>query len=266
MRLSTHLIRIAAGALALASCAVPASAAPVAQAQQAAAEALLPTVIAVRGAVQQVVAPQSQAASSRRGAVSPAAVALIIRWEISSPTVYERRYRWPIWPGGASGVTWGVGYDGGHQTPLTITRDWAAHPEVDRLQSTSGVTGRAARPLASGMRDVITPFAHAETVFTQSTLPVYQARTARAFREGWDSLPPDAQGALVSVVYNRGASMAGSRNTEKRVIRDRCVPAADTACIAVQIRAMCRLWVGTPNGDGLCNRRGAEARLAERAS
>ena len=52
--------------------------------------------------------------------VSPAAVAHIVRWEITSPAYYDKRLRWPIWPGGASGVTWCIGYDGGHQTGPVI--------------------------------------------------------------------------------------------------------------------------------------------------
>ena len=70
----------------------------------------------------------------------------------------------------------------------------------------------------------------------------------------------------MSLVYNRGASMAGPRNAEKRAIRDVCLPAGDTQCVATELRAMCRLWAGTPNGPGLCARREDEARLAEGAA
>src|SRR5690606_9796785 len=65
--------------------------------------------------------PEPRSAACRR-----AAAALIIRWEITSPAWYDRRLRFPVWPGGASGVTWGVGYDGGHQTRAVIEDDWQA--------------------------------------------------------------------------------------------------------------------------------------------
>lgn len=250
----------------LMSCAQPVAAqpasTPIDQAQRAVASAVLPAVTELREAVQHIVPPQSQAAPFG-GAVSPAAVALIIRWEVSSPAVYERRYRAPVWPGGASGVTWGIGYDGGHQTRLDIGRDWEAHDHVGALQSTAGITGTASRVLAAELRHADTPFAYARQVFALSTLPAYAARTDRAFGPGVHALPPDARGALVSIVYNRGASMRGDRNREKRHIRDVCVPAADLGCIAAQIRGMKRLW---PQVRGLRDRRDSEAQLAERAS
>lgn len=46
-------------------------------------------------------------------------------------------------------------------------------------------------------------------------------------------------------------------------IRDVCVPQRDVDCMAAQLVAQCRLWAGTPNGPGLCNRRKDEARLAQ---
>jgi hypothetical protein len=56
--------------------------------------------------------------------------------------------------------------------------------------------------------------------------------------------------------------MAGERRREMRAIRDDCVPAADTACIAAQLRAMARLWVGPDIEGGMRRRRHAEAALA----
>ena len=89
---------------------------------------------------------------------------------------------------------------------------------------------------------------------------VAQAQTAQAF-PGVDALPADAQGALFSLVYNRGTSMTGDSRSEMRAIRD-AVPAGDLQKIADQLRAMKRLWVGK-GLDGLLKRRDAEADLAE---
>ncbi len=230
-------------------------------AQLASALTATPAIVAVREAVQSVLPAPVPAPALL---VSPAAVDLIIRWEVSSPAYYTSRLEWPIWPRGASGVTWGIGYDGGHQTRTTIGRDWEQHADVERLQTTSGITGSRANPLARSMRDVRTSFGYARQVFTDASLPVYCGSARMAFGAAYfDALPLDAQGVLCSVVYNRGASMMGDSRLEMRAIRDDCLPAGNTTCIATQIRSMCRLWQGTVNGPGLCARRNDEARLAE---
>jgi GH24 family phage-related lysozyme (muramidase) len=82
-----------------------------------------------------------------------------------------------------------------------------------------------------------------------------------------DSLPLDAQGALVSLVYNRGTSMVDNspedRRREMRAVRD-AVAAGDLERIATELRSMKRLWVGKKQ-DGLLRRRDAEADLVESA-
>ena len=241
-----------------------AAAPAVATVETAVAETVVPAIVAVQDAVQAVLPPP--AAAPVVPVVSPAAAALIVRWEVSSPAHYSRALDRPIWPQGASGITWGIGYDGGHATARDIRTAWHAHGEVERLATTAGIVGTRARDALPVYRDIVTPYDYAAQVFTDVSLPVYHASTRRSFGGGLDALPPDAAGALVSMVYNRGGSMAGDRNHEKRVIRDTCIPAGDLACIAQQLRAMCRLWVGTVNERGLCNRRDDEARLAERAA
>ena len=230
------------------------------QVQATVAGAITPVVGSVRDAVDATVpAP----AAGGTPLVSPAAVAHIIRWEVSSPAYYTRALQRPIWPGGASGVTWGIGYDGGHQSRAVILGDWHAHPQAARLAESSGITGTAARAALARFRDILTPFDYAAEVFASASLPVYHRSTLRAYGDGLLQLPPDAQGALVGNTYNRGGSMVGSRNVEKRAIRDECIPARDLPCIAAQLRAQCRLWRGTSLEAGLCGRREDEARLVE---
>ncbi|UZW62754.1 hypothetical protein [Lysobacter enzymogenes] len=230
-------------------------------AQSTVADVVAPVAVEAREVVQAVVPPPVQTLPPQ---VSPAAVDLIVRWEVTSESRYTRSLLWPVWPGGASGITWGIGYDGGLQTERDIRSAWSAHPAVDRLAATAGLVGERAKVALPQYRDIATSYPLAYGVFADVSLPAYRASARSAFRSTpFDALPADAQGALVSLVYNRGASMTGSRNTEKRTIRDECLPAADVRCIATQLRAMCRLWAGTPNGLGLCNRRKDEARLAE---
>ena len=190
--------------------------------QVAAAEALVPVLVGVREAVQEAL-PLAPAEPAPRASVSPAAVALIVRWEITSPGYYTQRLQRPVWPGGASGVTWGVGYDGGHQARGTILRDWQAHPAAAELANTAGHVGQAAKAALPAYRHILTPFPLAEQVFTAATLPAYEALAARTFRNGWDALPADARGALTSTVYNRGAAMGGDRRREMRALRDETI-------------------------------------------
>ncbi len=231
----------------------------VAAAQTVVAEASVAPIVAIREAVQEI-APTPPPDEC---IVAPAAVALIVRYEVSSPAYYEARLLAPVWPGAASGVTWGIGYDGGYQSSAEIRRDWVQHVDVARLARVSGVVGPPARALLPGLADVRTPFALAESVFRHATLPEYCRLTARTFARGWDTLPPHARGGLVATVYNRGAAMQGRRRAEMRMLRDECVPAGDTACMARAFRAMSRLWAGTPVGDGLRARYEATAELVE---
>lgn len=216
---------------------------------------------AQRGAWESVFPEQPARAgiSQRLAALSSA---IIVKWEVGSPGQYTRKYAGVYWPGGASGPTWGIGYDGGHQSVATIERDWAGHPSLKALSQTSGVTGQQARQTIARWRGITTPFSYAMQVFSDRSLPAYHLQSRSALGRDFEQLPEPAQASLNSMGYNRGWSMLGPRNAEKRVIRDQCLPARDTACIAAQLNAMCRLWVNTPNGPGLCNRRADEARLA----
>lgn len=187
---------------------------------------------------------------------------LLLRWEVSGKTRYERDLQHPVWPGGASGVTWGIGYDGGHQYRDTILRDWGDHPASQRLASTAGVTGTDARAILPRYRDIIIAWADAVRVLDESSIPIYRARARRAYGRAFDTAPQGVQDALTSETYNRGEGMAGPARAERRTIRDVCLPRRDAECVARQLEASCRVWAGTPNGPGLCARRRDEARVA----
>lgn len=229
-------------------------------AQAVVAEVSLPAIIEVRAAIEAVAPTPAKPVCS----VSAEAVALIVRYEVTSPSYYTARLQMPIWPGAQSGVTWGVGYDGGHQTRSRILGDWSAHTHAERLAETAGVIGPHAKALLPALADIRTPYAYAADVFAAATLPSYCELTARTYRDGWAALPEHAQGALVATVYNRGAGMQGDRRREMRTMRDVCVPAGDVECIARELRSMPRLWVGTPVESGLRARYEATALLAER--
>lgn len=173
------------------------------------------------------------------------------------------------WPGGASGITLGYGYDLGHVTVAQFRIDWSgsfADEAARRLARCVGHTGRAARDLAPSVADIRCGAVDARRVLVSVSLPAYLVRTRKAF-PGFDVLPLDVQGALVSLVYNRGTRMRDSPDTddrrEMRAIRD-LVAQGFVAGIAEQLRSMKRLWVGK-RLDGLIRRREAEAQLVESA-
>jgi GH24 family phage-related lysozyme (muramidase) len=169
------------------------------------------------------------------------------------------------WPGGKSGISIGIGYDLGYVDATQFGADWKSHftPEhFQRLNTACGIKGLAAKAIAPRFADIHVTRSTSEKVFSTRTLPEFVAMTKQAF-PGWEHLPLDAQGALVSLVYNRGPGMLGDRRKEMRAVRS-AVAHRDLHEIARQIRAMKRLWVGTGQ-DGLLKRRDAEADLVESA-
>lgn len=197
--------------------------------------------------------------------ISQAAFDLIVESEVSSREVYEHRYRHPEWPGEASGVTIGIGYDVGQSSRAQFVADWGGKiPDamVKALAKTCGVTGVAARALAQKLHSIVDiPWDVAIDVFSNHDVPRYLAMLRHGC-PGVDALAPDCEGVLLSIVFNRGASFsnAGPRYAEMRDIRS-CVKSGNLERIPGLIRSMKRLW---PNSRGLRDRRDAEAALFER--
>lgn len=231
-------------------------------AQEAVSAELVPVIVTVREAVQDA-APLPAPAEPTANPAVPLATALIVRWEVTSPAYYDRRLQGVICPGGASGPTWGLGWDGGHQTERDNRTAWSQHPHVDRLARTAGHSGEARCRASRGqLLDVRTGYPMAEAVFARFALPKYMALCVRKYGTVLLDQPAGVQAALFSECYNRGGAIRGTRGIEQAVIRDTCLPARDVECTATQLEKMCRLWQGTPNGPGLCARRFDEARVA----
>jgi hypothetical protein len=190
----------------------------------------------------------------------------IVRFEVSSPAYYAKKLQRPVWPGEQSGVTIGIGYDLGVTSRSQIEADWGAHldgSDLDLLRVAQGVTGESARKLASSLSNVVIPFDMACTVFYQSTLPLYARRTRDTY-PGTESLPADAQGMLLSLIYNRGTRLTGPTRTEmakiKVLVRG---GVANLDAIADQLESMVRLW---PKSKGLRDRRLREAQIIRAAN
>jgi GH24 family phage-related lysozyme (muramidase) len=186
---------------------------------------------------------------------------------ISLITDFEGMNQPGRWPGHLSGITLGYGYDLGYVTVDQFESDWEGcftDQAFDRLREAVGERGPDAQALAPRLADIKCTPLDAQRVLLQRTLPAYTDLGRRTF-PGFDRLPPDAQGGLVSLVYNRGGSMKDSPGTdnrrEMRAIRD-LVPRMDLAGIAAELRSMKRLWEGK-GLNGLLRRREAEAALVE---
>lgn len=212
-------------------------------------------------------AATAASAGVRLHGISQEAFDLIIEFEVSGEAAYNRRYRRPTRPGGASGITIGIGYDCGYSTAAQIRSDWGGvlpDAMVVELVKVAGMTGaRAAAALASVRLAVDVPWIAALAVFSNTSLTKYVALAAKL--PNWDMLSPDCKGALVSLVYNRGPSFdnAGSRYQEMRNIKAHMASGRFSA-IPTELRSMKRIWQGQDDMRGLLTRRDKEADLFER--
>lgn len=190
-------------------------------------------------------------------------VTFIAREEVGGRDYYEREVARPSWPGGASGITIGVGYDLRFSANI-FEADWAL-----RLPA---ATARALRPWlgehgskagADSLRRIRIPWPMAWQVFVDRSLPQFVDHTSRAY-PSLLTLPGLCRAVLVSLVYNRGPGMEDEpgedRRAEMRAIRD-LLRADNLAPVADQLLSMRRLW---PRARGLRKRREREAALWEK--
>lgn len=189
--------------------------------------------------------------------VSRKAVDLILEFEgLDQPS---------LWPGGASGITLGHGYDLGYQRGF---RDhWRGvldDDDIDALSSAVNVRGAAARAMAPRFRGIRISVQQARQVFERVTIPQQVAIAKEFIGPHFGDLPPDCFGAIVSLVFNRGAAVSGTNREEMRQVRDALRAGPDSWYrIPGMIRAMVRIWKGKPIERGMTRRRNAEAALFE---
>jgi len=198
--------------------------------------------------------------------ISKTGIEQLVRHEVVSESYYNRRLKHPIWPGGSSGVTIGIGYDLGYNTAAQIQRDWGnkiADADIVKLKKASGLKTDKAKKELRHLKSINITFENAKTVFSQNTLPRYAAATRKTY-PGIEKLFPDAQAALLSLVYNRGTSMSGSKRKEMAAIKP-LVLQQDYTGIAQEIKNMKRLWADK-NLAGLLKRRDDEADLVSHAN
>lgn len=185
---------------------------------------------------------------------------LVLEFETGGRSGYDPH---PEWPGGASGVTVGIGYDCGYYSNKVILSDWAVLKLADRtrLGDAHGLTGQRARVRKNEVHDIFVQWAIATDVFDRVDVAREYANAKRAV-PGFEDLRPNAQAAWISLGFNRGWQMSGPNRLEMRAARD-CAPKRDYEGMAIQFRKMIRVWRGTEIERGMTRRRIAEAKLLE---
>jgi GH24 family phage-related lysozyme (muramidase) len=194
--------------------------------------------------------------------ISNKAIDFIIAEEVTSEDYYNKHYIHPTWAGGDSGCTIGIGYDAGYNDEATIANDWSKHLcllHIQLLQSVSGIKGEKAKAaLTDKIKAITIPFSAAKEVFISVSIPKFWNMAKKIYPQ-IDTLNADTQGALTSMVYNRGNSLEGSRRVNMRNIVP-LVAIKDYEGIAREIDASKSLWEGK-GLDGLIARREKEANL-----
>jgi hypothetical protein len=224
---------------------------------------LLTILLLAMSSAPAVVKPTAETIAAGPLRISREGQGLIIYSETGGVGYYNRALKNVTWPGGASGCTWGIGYDGGYNTKAQIAEDWAhLGPErVRALQSVAGLKGQAARSALPQVRPIVVTWDEAMQVYQKSTMPRFGKMTDQAFPK-LTTLSPDCQAAMLSIVFNRGAAMGGGSRLEMRQSRD-AIAAGKPSPVPRYILDMRRLWIGK-GLDGLLTRRQKEAALFQR--
>lgn len=198
-------------------------------------------------------------------------IAFIAKEETGGLQYYDMITRWPHYPGHESGITIGVGYDLRFNTKEDFETTWGNYlpPAIFKeLSKDIGKKGSKARADALKNNGIEVPFKWAWPVFIALTLPRFYQSTASIY-PSLGKLPDLCRSVLVSLVFNRGASLSGSRRKELQEIQ-KILAAADKDNLSKsrkktilqevedQILSMKRLWAP---GSGLIKRRQAEANL-----
>ena len=115
---------------------------------------------------------------------SRAGLALIVEFEISSEAYYNRRLKRPYWPGGASGITIGIGYDLGYCSAAQCRRDWGGQisdANLAVLETVCRLKAGEARSAVGGaaLRAVSVP---SPTTRENASMPTRASKSCRRMR------------------------------------------------------------------------------------
>lgn len=198
-------------------------------------------------------------------------IAFIAAEETGGLAYYNTHTRWPHFPGEASGITIGVGYDLRWNAKEDFFATWGqslSNIAITELAKDIGKRGTKTRTRELRKLGVEVPFQVAWPVFIEKTLSLFYD-DSKAIYPSLDRLPGLCRSVLVSIVFNRGNDLKGARRKEMRAIQAILNQADQTglgkdqiknllAGVEDQIVSMKRLWNST---SGLLKRRQAEANL-----
>lgn len=159
----------------------------------------------------------------------------------------------PHWPGGASGVTLGPGYDLKGRTPDSVVADLTAigvdRGAAQQIARGAGLSGAAARDFAAANRSTVNLTATQETALLGRTVAPYADAVRAQVRVPLNQNQFDA---LVSFAYNIGTGGFEGSTTLRRLNAGDYAGAADAM----------RMWNKSDGAvvQGLVNRREAEVR------
>jgi GH24 family phage-related lysozyme (muramidase) len=187
----------------------------------------------------------------------------VIEFETGGKNYYEKFLKQLTWPRGDSGITMGIGADLGYMSKEEFDEFFSHYFTTEQKQliySVIGLKGTAAKTALPKVKHIELSWQNASDAFVKWTLPKFW-KMANTIWPGLDQLNEKTQVALVSIVFNRGASLNGATRAEMKNIAPLVIN-KDYKKIAEQIRSMKRLWIGK-NLDGLLTRREKEAKMVE---
>ena len=198
-------------------------------------------------------------------------IAFIAKEETGGLAYYEMVTQWPHYPGHASGITIGAGYDLRFHSKSDFKKTWGKYLSeayINELSKDIGKKGSKSRAVKLKEKGIAVPFKSAWPAFIEDTLPRFYGYTESIY-PSLRRLPDLCRSALVSIVFNRGAGLSGSRKKEMRNMQkilhlgdDESLSKAAAKkilqAVENEILSMKRLWAP---GSGLIKRRQAEANL-----
>ncbi|WDH35288.1 pesticin C-terminus-like muramidase [Pseudomonas chlororaphis] len=170
-----------------------------------------------------------------------------------------------------SGVTIGYGYDLGQQTATSVDNDLEGLYTADEITSLKGALGKKGQDARDYVHNV-----SSISISKDNALKLALIMKKRYAQQVVDVYPqainlhPDCQGALLSLVINRGNALSGTTpaKAEKRLEMKQIKEDFDAGkpeLIPSRFRSMKRLWENNSSTSGLVTRREKEAVFFEEA-
>lgn len=194
--------------------------------------------------------------------LSKEAIDMIVFFEIGGEEYYNKKLKSPTWPGYLSGITIGIGYDLGYKKLNDFKSDWSPFfndRDLKILSRAVSVKGNASKRFVPGFRSFSVSYEDAYSVFENVTLKKWINLLHLKFPNS-DKLDKDVQGALISLIFNRGTSVVGHRRRHMLAIK-KAILVGNVKEIANQIEKSIIIWKGTSVEKGLTKRRKAEAKM-----